>query len=150
MADAPLKTTIQSQMMAAMKAGNKNRTQVLRMVLSEIKKVEADKPDADPQAAVSAYAKVLRKTMTEMEKLNQPERVTQLQSELVIVDEFLPKQLDDAALAQIVDQTLAGLGTVTKKDLGRAMGAVMKAAGATGMTADAGKVRALLETKIGP
>ena len=150
MADAPLKITIQSQMMTAMKAGDKNRTQVLRMVLSEIKKVEADKPDADPQGAVTAYAKILRKTMGEMEKLNQPERVKQLQSELVIVEEFLPKQLDDATLLEIVDKTLATLGPLTKKDQGRAMGAVMKAAAATGMTADAGKVRALVETKIGP
>ena len=150
MADAPLKTTIQTQMMASLKAGDKNRTQVLRMVLSEINRIEADKPDADPQAAVSAYAKTLRKTMAEMEKLNQPERVKQLQSELVIVEEYLPRQLDDAALVEIVDKTLASLGPVTKKDSGRVMGAVMKAAAATGMTADAGKVRALLETKIGP
>src|SRR6185503_11544707 len=129
---APLKTLVQTEMVTAMKAGDKNRTQVLRMVLSEIKRVEADKPDADPQAAVSAYAKTLRKTMAEMERLNQPERVKQLQAELVIVDEFMPKQLDDAALEKIVADTLAGLGPLTKKDTGRAMGAVMKAAAATG------------------
>src|SRR5215213_8825104 len=96
MAEPVLKSAVHGQMIAAMKAGNKDRTQVLRMVLSEIKRVEADKPDADPQAAVSAYAKTLRKTMAEMERLNQPERVAQLQLEIAIVDEFMPKNMDDA------------------------------------------------------
>jgi uncharacterized protein len=150
MANANLKTNVQSQMMAAMKAGDKHRTQVLRMVLSEIKRVEADKPDADPQGAVSAYAKTLRKTMGEMEKLNQPERVAQLQSELKVVEEFLPRQLDDSALEKLVGDTMSGLGAISKKDMGRAIGAAMKAVTATGMSADAGKVRALVESKIGP
>ena len=145
-----MKSAVQNQMITAMKAGNKNRTQVLRMVLSEIKRVEADKPDADPQAAVTAYAKTLRKTMAEMERLNQAERVAQLQTEIAIVDEFMPKNMDDAALEKLVTETLAGMGPLTAKDLGRATGGVMKAVAAGGMAADAGKVRALIETKIGP
>lgn len=145
---ADLKASVTQQMTAAMKAGDKPRTMVLRMVLSEIKRIEADKPDADPQAAVSAYAKTLRKSMAEMEKLNQPDRAAQLQSEITIVEEFLPKQLDDAALAALVDQTLATLGPLTPKDQGRAIGAIMKAVTATGASADAGKVRALLDQRI--
>ncbi|HVS70576.1 MAG TPA: GatB/YqeY domain-containing protein [Phycisphaerae bacterium] len=148
MATENLKDMVQKQMVAAMKGGDKARTQVLRMVLSEIKRVEADKPDADPQGAVSGYAKTLRKTMGEMEKLQQPERVSQLRSELAIVEEFLPKQMDDAALAGLVEQTLAGMGPLTKKDAGRAMGAVMKAVAGAGASADAGKVRALVESRL--
>jgi uncharacterized protein YqeY len=132
-------------MIAAMKSGNKDRTAVLRMVLSEIKAVEADKPDADPLAAVQAYSKKLKKAMAEMEKYNQPQHVAQLQAEIAIVDEFLPKQLDDAALAILVDQTLASMPGVTAKDSGRIIGAVMKAAGGA---ADAGKVRAIIQSKI--
>lgn len=148
MASPDLKAEVQRQMVAAMKGGDKLRTQVLRMVLSEIKKVEADKPDADPQGAVTSYAKTLRKTMAEMERLAQPERVAALQAEVAIVDEFLPKQMDDAALERLVGETLAGMGPVTKKEMGKVTGAVMKAAAAAGASADAGKVRALLESKI--
>lgn len=149
MASPDLKAEVQRQMVAAMKGGDKLRTQVLRMVLSEIKKVEADKPDADPQGAVTSYAKTLRKTMAEMERLAQPERVAaQLQAEVAIVDEFLPKQMDDAALERLVGETLAGMGPVTKKEMGKVTGAVMKAAAAAGASADAGKVRALLEQRI--
>ena len=150
MADSPLKLKVHSQMTAAMKAGQKDRTQVLRMVLSEIKRIEVDKPDADTQQSVAAYAKVLRKTKVEMDKMNQPERGAQIKSELAIVEEFLPQQLDDAELAKVVTDALAALGPLTKKDMGRAIGAAMKAAAATGKSADAGKVRNLVESRIGP
>jgi uncharacterized protein len=150
MADNALKSTVQSQMVAAMKAGDKNRTQVLRMVLSEIKRQEADKPDADPQIAVAGYAKILRKAMADMEKYHQAERVAQLHSEIKIVEEFLPQQASEAELERIVTEALAGLGPLTKKDMGRAMGTAMKAVSAAGLSADAGKVRSLVETKIGP
>jgi uncharacterized protein YqeY len=115
------------------------------MVLSEIKAQEADKPDADPQAAVSAYAKKLRKALADMERLNQPQQVAALKGEIAIVEEFLPKQLDDAALAAVVDQVLAGMPGVGAKDVGRVTGAVMKAANGA---ADAGKVRALLAERL--
>ena len=148
MADIGLKNRVQTEMVAAMKGGDKARTQVLRMLLSEIKRVEADKPDADPQAAVSAYAKSLRKSMAEMEGYKQMDRVDAIKAELVIVDEFLPKQLDDVTLEKVVNEALAPLGALTKKDQGKAIGAVMKAVAATGASADAGKVRALVEARI--
>lgn len=141
-----LKETVQKEMMAAMKAGNKPRTSVLRMVLSAIKAQEADHPDADPQHAVAAYAKQLKKAQADMEKLGQAEQVKALQGELIIVEEYLPKQMDDATLTALVEKTIAGMPGVTKKDMGRVMGAVMKAAGGL---ADGGKVKALVDAKLG-
>ncbi len=140
-----LKQTVQTQMMAAMKAGDKARTSVLRMVLSAIKAQEADHPEADPQHAVAAYAKQLKKAQADMEKLGQAAQVEALKGELAIVDEFLPKQLDDAALAEIVNKTIATLGPVTKKDMGRVMGAVMKAVAGQ---ADGNKIKALVDAKL--
>jgi uncharacterized protein YqeY len=148
MADANLKQTVQTQMVAAMKAGDKTRTSVLRMVLSEIKRVEADDPAADPARAVEGYSKKLKKTMEDMERLKQPERVAALAGELAIIAEFLPKEMDDAVLAGLVDETLAPMGVITQKDMGRAIGAVMKAVAAKGASADAGKVRALVQSKV--
>ncbi len=148
MPDHPLKTNVHSQMIASMKAGDKARTQVLRMLLSEIKAKEADDANADANEAVGAYAKKLRKTMAEMEKLNQPTHVEAIKAELVIVDEFLPKQINDAELDRIGSAAIAAMGPLTKKEMGRAIGAVMKAVAASGASADAGKVRALVESKI--
>jgi uncharacterized protein YqeY len=148
MPDAPLKVAVQSQMVAAMKGGDKARTQVLRMVLSEIKAKEADDVNANPQAAVTGYANKLKKALAEMEKLGQAQQVDQLKAELAIVDEFLPKPMDDAALARIAEDALGKLGPLTKKDQSRAIGAVMKAVAAAGASADAAKVRALVEAKL--
>jgi uncharacterized protein len=140
-----LKQVVQSQMVTAMKSGDKNRTQVLRMVLSEIKAVEADHPDADPQAAVTTYAKKLKKSLAEYEKLSASDQVTQLKTEIAIVDEFLPKQMDDAALEAIVVRTIAASGAISAKDSGKVIGAVMKQ---TAGAADAGRVRALVAAKL--
>ncbi len=150
MPDTKLKDSVHAQMVTAMKAGNKERTQVLRMVLSEIKAKEADDVNAVAQVAVQGYAGKLKKALAEMEKLNQAARVAQLKAELTIIDEFLPKPMEDAALETLVSETLAGMGALTKKDSGRAMGAVLKAVAATGASADAGKVRTLVESKMGP
>jgi hypothetical protein len=148
MPDAGLKARVQSEMIAAMKAGNKERTQVVRMLLSEIKRKESDDPAAKPEDAVSAYAKVLKKAMADMEKHNRPDHVQQIQAELAIVDEFLPRQMDDAALKTLADSALTPLGSLSAKDTGRAIGAVMKAVAAAGSSADPGKVRALVEARI--
>lgn len=145
MADAALTQTVHGQMVAAMKAGDKARTQVLRMVLSEIRAQESDKPEADPTAAVSAYAKKLKKAQADMERLKQSQHVAQLQAELAIVEEFLPKQLDDAALAKLVDEAVATFPGATAKEMGKVVGAVMKVAAGT---ADAGRVRALVQARL--
>ncbi len=148
MAEATLKDRVHGQMVTAMKAGDKGRTQVLRMVLSEIKAQEADKPEADHLIAAQGYAKKLQKSVVEMERLNQPERVAQIKSELAIVEEFLPKQIEDGELESLVAETLAGMGVVTAKESGKAIGAVMKAVAAKGVSADAAKVRGLIGQKI--
>jgi uncharacterized protein YqeY len=143
-----LTSKVHSQMVAAMKAGDKARTQVLRMVLSEIKAKEADDVNAVPQAAVSGYANKLRKAMAEMEKLGQGERAAAIRGELGIVEEFLPKVMEDGALEKLAAEALVPLGSLSGKDVGRAIGAVMKAVAAAGASADAGKVRALVESKV--
>src|SRR5438477_2373175 len=102
MADHPLKVAVHGQMIAAMKAGNKERTQVLRMVLSEIKAKEADDTAANAQNAVAGYGNKLKKAMADMERLGQGERVVQLKRELTIVEEFLPAEMNDAALEKVV------------------------------------------------
>jgi len=68
---------------------------------------------------VIAYHKKLKKAQADMERLNQPERMAQLQTEIAIVDEFMPKQLDDAALDALVDTTIASLPGVTVKVIGK-------------------------------
>src|ERR1051325_8511987 len=105
MADPQLKNEVHAQMVTAMKAGDKQRTQVLRMVLSEIKAKEADDVNAVAANAVMGYSNKLKKAMADMERLGQAERVAQLRTELAVVEEFLPQQMDDAALEKLAGET---------------------------------------------
>lgn len=145
MAESGLRQTLHGHMVAAMKSGNKPRLSALRMIISEVQVQETDHPELDPKLAVSAYAKKLRKTLAEMEKLAQTAQVEQLKAEIAIVEEFMPKQMDDAALEALVNQTLADMPGVTAKESGKVIGAVMKAAAGT---ADAAKVRNLVAAKL--
>src|SRR5271156_52255 len=83
---------LQTDMKTAMKAGEKDRLLVIRMLLSDVKNIDImpNKPTAEQ--VVEAYAKKLRKAAEEYLKLNKPDEVAKLQGELKVVEEYLPKK----------------------------------------------------------
>ena len=121
-----LQTRLTEDMKAAMKSGQKDRLAVIRMVLSDVKNIDLmpDKPTAEQ--VVAAYAKKLRKSAEEYEKVGRPDEAAKLKGEIAIVEEYLPKKLSGADTEQLVDAFLAK-NAFTEKDFGRAMGAFMKA-----------------------
>src|SRR5947209_17141294 len=124
-----LKQKLQEDMKAAMKAGQKDRLQVIRMLLSDVKNVDMAPKPTTPEQAVEAYAKKLRKSAEEYEKLNKTAEVNQLKAELAIVEEYLPKKASAEETAKLVEQFLAA-NSFNEKQVGQAMGAFMKAHGA--------------------
>lgn len=123
-----LQTKLQEDMKAALKAGLKDRLTVIRMLLSDVKNIDLmpNKPTAE--LAVEAYGKKLRKSMEEYQKLGRAEEVRKLQEELAVVEEYLPKKASAEETERLVEGFLAS-NSFTEKDLGRAMGAFMKAHG---------------------
>lgn len=119
---------LQEDMKTAMKAGEKERLTVIRMLISDVKNVDLMPNKPTPQQAVEAYAKKLRKSLEEYQKLNRPEQVQQLQREIAVVEEYLPKKLDEAQTAKLVEEFLA-TQSFTEKQAGQATGAFMKAHG---------------------
>jgi len=140
-----LQQKLQDDMKAAMKAGQKDRLQVIRMLLSDVKNVDMAPKPTTPQQAVEAYAKKLRKSAEEYEKLNKPAEVDQLKAELAIVEEYLPKKASPEETARMVDEVLAK-NSFTEKQVGQATGMFMKAHGAQ---VDAGQANALIRQKLG-
>ena len=138
-----LQQKLQDDMKAAMKAGQKDRLQVIRMLLSDVKNVDLASKPTTPQQAVEAYAKKLRKSAEEYEKLNKPVEVQQLKAELAIVEEYLPKKASPEETARLVDDFLAK-NSFTEKQVGQATGMFMKAHGAQ---VDAGQANALIRQK---
>lgn len=96
---------------AAMKSGDKFRTNVLRMVLSEIKydqvagKTQKELSDVEQVAVVARYHKRLKKSMSDFQ--GSP-KLVELEQELAIVEEYLPKQASREEIEAAVKAILAG------------------------------------------
>ncbi len=119
------KEKIAEALKSAVKARDKLRTSVLRMVLAQIKDTEAASDKPDYLAAVGGYAKRLKKSVSEYERLEQPEKVADLKEEIAIVEEFLPKPFSEEEIERIVEEVIAA-NNFTLKDFGRTMKAVME------------------------
>jgi uncharacterized protein YqeY len=120
-----LLTRLTDDMKAAMKAGQKDRLSVIRMLLSDVKNIDLDPKKPTAEQAVEAYAKKLRKSQEEFQKLGKTEQVTQLQGELAVVEEYLPKKKSREETEKLVDEFLAA-NSFNAAQFGQAMGAFRK------------------------
>jgi len=139
-----LATKLHEDMKAALKGGQKDRLGVIRMLLSDVKNIDLmpNKPTAEQ--AVEAYAKKLRKSLEEYEKLSKAAEVAKLKFEIGVVEEYLPKKASAGDTEKLVDEFLAK-NSFTEKQFGQAMGAFMKAHGAN---VDPGAANQLLKKKL--
>lgn len=123
-----LRERLQDDMKTALKAGEKDRLQVIRMVLSDVKNIDLMPSKPTEQQVVEAYAKKLRKSMEEYEKLGKSNEVNALKFEIGVVEAYLPKKADTAETASLVDAFLAA-NSFAEKQAGQATGMFMKAHG---------------------
>lgn len=135
---------LQEDMKAAMKAGQKDRLSVIRMLISDVKNIDLAPKKLTEEETIAAYGKKLRKGAEEYEKLGKPEEVAKLKEELAIVEQYLPKKASPEETEKLVDAFLAA-NTFTDKQIGPAMGAFMKAHGGQ---VEAGIVNGLLRKKL--
>ena len=119
---------LQEDMKAAMKSGQKERLTVIRMLISDVKNIDLAPKKLTEEETIGAYAKKLRKSAEEYEKLGKPTEVAQLKAELAIVEEYLPKKASPEETERLVEAFLAQ-NSFTEKQMGQAMGAFMKAHG---------------------
>ena len=142
-----MKERITEDLKVAMKAQNKLRMSVLRMILADIKIADTSgkpKDQIDYVEVVRGYYKKLNKTREEYERLNLPDKVKELNGEIAIVEEYLPRQLSDDEIKRIVNETIE-----TNKFTAREMGAAMKLImGKYGSVAAGKKVQMYLKEKL--
>lgn len=139
-----MQSKLTEDMKIAMKTGQKDRLSVIRMLLSDVKNIDLMPSKPTAEQVVEAYAKKLRKGVEEYEKLNKPDEVAKLKSEIAVVEEYLPKKASSGDTEKLVEEFLSK-NAFTEKDFGRAMGAFMKAHGAN---VDAGQANQLLKKKL--
>jgi uncharacterized protein YqeY len=121
-------TKLTEDMKTAMKAGQKDRLSVIRMLLSDVKNIDLQPKKLTEEETVAAYGKKLRKSIEEYEKIGKTAEVSQLKSELAIVEEYLPKKASPEETERLVEAFLAA-NSFGEKDAGRATGMFMKAHG---------------------
>jgi uncharacterized protein YqeY len=116
---------VRSDTNSALKSGDKERVQALRLISSELQKAAKDASDGDETAvlqrerkrrldAAEAYADAGRDDLAESER-----------REAAIIEEYMPEQLSDDELHAIVGDAVAQSGAASPKDMGKVMSLVM-------------------------
>jgi len=144
---------INNEMKEAMKAKDKPRLNVVRMVKAAMQE-KLNLPDTPQEAdnklwqeVMAAYQKKMQKALVEYEKLGAAgqEKADGIRYEINYIDPYLPAKMNDADLATLVADTIATTGASEPKDLGRVMGAIMKEHKGN---VDSQKVRELITVKL--
>jgi len=121
-----LKQQIQEDMKTAMKAGDKRRLGVIRLILAAIKQREVDERITldDPQvlAVLDKMVKQRRDALAQFEKAGRSDLVDQESFEVGVCQDYLPSALDAAEIAALIEQAVAESGAVGVKDMGKVMG----------------------------
>jgi uncharacterized protein len=128
--EGAIEERIKADTVVAMKAGDKQRTQALRLFTAALKKERIDAGATPDEAGEIVVLKRERKRRLEAaelyDKAGRDDLAAKERYEEQIVAGYLPEELADDALAAIVDQTITEMGAATPKDMGKVMGAVMK------------------------
>lgn len=120
---------LQSALKEAMKSKDNERRDVLRLLQSAIKQIEIDDrkelSDNEIIEVLQKEAKKRRESITDYEKAGRAEMAEAERKELVVIEEFLPRQLTEAEVAEIVREVIAEVGAESSKDMNKVMGPVM-------------------------
>ncbi|MDE0789326.1 MAG: GatB/YqeY domain-containing protein [Woeseiaceae bacterium] len=144
-----LKGQITEDMKSAMKAGEKDRLKVVRLMLAAIKQIEVDtREDLDEAAVLTVLTKMVKQRRDSVEQFEQGNREDLAaieRAEIVILDTYLPEQLSADELAVMIDKVIQATGASGIRDMGKVMGQIkVKASG----RADMGAVSALIKERL--
>ena len=132
-----------------MKAGEKDRLKVVRLILADIKRVEVDsRKELDDAGLLSVIEKAVKQRRDSIEQFTKGGRedlASIEQAELDVIEAYLPEQLSEDELAELINEVIAETGAESIRDMGKVMGAIKaKAAG----KADMGAVGALVKARL--
>jgi len=122
----PLRSRIQEDMKAAMRAGDKPRLGTLRMLWAAVCQREVDEragelDDAAVIAVVEKAVKQRREAADQYREAGRAELADKEQAELEVLREYLPQPLDESQLAALVEEAVRETGAASMKDMGKVM-----------------------------
>jgi len=128
MTENKLKSLIQEEIKVSMKKGNKEKTTTLRMAISEIKKEEIDKQaDLNGENIISIIQKMIKQrkdSSNQFRSADRDELAEKEEREIKILTEFLPEQISEEEITEIVRETIIREGASSPQDMGKVMGSL--------------------------
>ena len=143
------KDRLQDDVKAALKAGDRARLGVLRMVMAAIKQREVDSRETlDDGAVLSILEKMVKQrqdAIGQFERGGRGDLVAKETAEIDVIRTYLPEPLDEAAVAALIDKAIGESGAEGPSDMGRVMAEIKKnAAGRV----DMGQVSQLVRARL--
>ena len=150
MSASEIKQRIENAVKDAMRARDKQRVGALRLITAELKRVEVDErielDDTRVLAVLDKMVKQRNDSLSQYEQAGRDDLADQERFELALIREFMPEALDEAAIAALVDEAIAGCGATSMKDMGQVMAALRPNVQGR---ADMGAVSALVKARLG-
>jgi len=140
-----LEALISQQIVAAMKAHDPERTGTLRLIKTALKNKAIEKraalTPAEEQQSLATMIKQRRDSIEQFTKGNRPELAAKEAAEIVVIEEFLPKALDEAGLRTLVAEAVSAHAAATgaaptPRDMGPVIKAVQAKLQAAGLRAE--------------
>lgn len=124
---------LQESVKAALKAGDKERVAVLRMVVCELqnegKRAQRELDEGSEFAVLRRELKRRQESIEAFRAGGRDDLAAHEELAAGIIEDILPKQMDDAELSALIENTIADLGAKSMRDMGKVMTAVMSAGG---------------------
>ncbi|ALS38219.1 uncharacterized protein YqeY [Enterococcus rotai] len=124
-----LLTTLNDDIKTAMKSKDKDTLSVLRMLKAAIQneqiKAGRDLDGEEELTVLSREMKQRRDSLSEFEKAGRDDLADKVKIEITIVEKYMPKQLSEEEIRQIVQTAIDQTGATSPKEFGKVMGAVM-------------------------
>lgn len=125
MSEQSLKAEITSAMKVAMRARDKDRLSTVRLILSEIKRIEVDERiDVDDARVLVVLDKMLkqrRDSIQQYEAAGRQDLADVEAAEVLVINSFLPTALTEQEIAGLLDQAISNSGAESVRDMGKVM-----------------------------
>jgi uncharacterized protein YqeY len=136
-------------MKAAMRAGEKERLGVIRMLTAAIKQREVDEritlDDAQVLSVIEKMIKQRNESLVQFQAGNRPDLVAKEAAEITLLRGYMPTPLADGEIDALISEAIASTGATSIKEMGKVMGIIkVKAQGRADMAAVGAKIKAKL------
>ena len=120
-----LRNDLEQTLHEAMRTKDDLTRDTIRLVFSSIKQAEVETrktlQDQDILSILQKEVKIRKETISELGESNRPDLIQKAESEIAILDKFLPVQLSDEEITTLVNQVMQEIGATNLADMGKVM-----------------------------